>query len=111
MQVDYINSLLFAFHVLLFMVKLYMTYKLWSLFKITGSDNRASYLMVYTPLLVFVFIFNFIILLSELNYIFTFYIVVDVYYYEYLAITDEIVFTLIALKLLLKREEDGKGCN
>lgn len=106
MQVDFINPLLFAFHSILLLVKLYLVYFLFNQFTVVKSTVKESYLITYAPMQVIIFIFSLLIVLSEINFIFSFYEVKDLYWYECLAITDQVIFSTIVISLL-KRSKDG----
>lgn len=106
MGIDQINSLLFAVHLLLLIVKLYVTGLFFSKFLLSKSTNGSKYMFVYSSFNATMFIFSFVVVLSELYFLANFYNDIDLYYYEYLAIFDQLLFTIICIKLI-QRGENG----
>ena len=93
METEAIVSFLFTLHIALLGVKLIAVGAMFYL--VNKHDATMKYLM---PLLVF----SFILLLSQAWFIYCFFTDIDLYYYEYLAVLDEIVFTLIGVHYIIK---------
>lgn len=107
MEAEYINSSLFTLHVILLGVKVFAVYIIYNWFKVSKSLNKDKYLFVYIPMQIFLFLFGCLFIVSEIYFILNFYKDIDLYYYEYLAILDEIIFTLIGITYFSKRKENG----
>lgn len=102
MSLEYINAFAFAFHLSLLFVKLWALYAVSTLFVFNKAPRANSYMVVVKRFEVAIFFFTLIITLSEMYFLYCFFLDLDVYFYEYLAVTDQIALTLLITHFIIK---------
>jgi len=104
----YINLLNYSLHIILLIVKLVLIYGLIKKIGIhTSSKNRT--MIVYSPLVLLIALFTIIYTLSEVMFINVFDKGIDFYYYEFIAMIDQIILTSLVIANLTKGESNGKN--
>ena len=96
-----INSWLFTFHTVLLGVKIWALFYITSLFILVRSQNQ-SYMIVFTTYTFFLFILSILMVGLEAWFMYSFFDAIDLYYYEYASILDQIIFTIVAVNYLIK---------
>ena len=96
-----IISFLFAFHFLLFIVKIWAVSFLVSLFVFTQSQSHRL-MIVFRYSTALLLIFSLLVTGLEAWYLYSFFVPEDLYFYEYVAILDQVIFTYIAISYLIK---------
>jgi len=98
-----IDSLNFSIHIILLGVKI------WSCYYILGSmkniKSNTGYMFTYKIIHVLLFLFTVVYTVYEIYFIYTFFIPTPIYQYEYIAMIDQIIFTLISIKYLIKEKK------
>lgn len=107
MTSSFILSLLLLMHILLLLVKSYSVYFFISSMVITKAPNSSN-IFVFKYIEFFMMIFSLILMFSEIYFIYNFYINITLYLYEFLAILDEILFTILAVYYIKKGVHNGK---
>lgn len=108
MDLDFIISYLFAFHLALLLVKIWALYYITKLIILIESPNTEKYMLVFKPFEITLFTVSIITVISELSFLFYFFVDLDLYPYEYLAIIDQIFFTFLTVTYI-KREVQNNG--
>ena len=107
MEIDHITSFLFAIHIALLFIKIWSTFVIFGWFNTAKSLNNKRYLLDYKLLYLALFIFSCLMMGMEIYFLYAFFIDIDLYFYEYVAVMDEIIFTIIAITYLKKEETNG----
>jgi len=107
MEIEHITSFLFAVHLALLCVKIWSTFIIFGWFTAVKSPNGAKYMLVYKASYFILFLFSALMLAMEIYFLYSFFIELDLYFYEYTAVLDEIIFTIIAISYLKKEENNG----
>jgi len=94
--------ILYVMHILLFGVKLGLVVNMGII--LYNADHKFKWCM---PL----FIFSVISVVVEVWFIYNFFNDIVLYYYEYLAIFDEILFTILVTYYIMKEVNHGKNQN
>ena len=97
LSLDFTVYFLFTFHIVLLTVKLWALYSFTRLLIFVEAPTTKKYMIVFKPFEIT------IVLLSLLMVIFSFFEDVELYFYEYISIFDQIIFTVLAV-LYLKQE-------
>ena len=108
MDLEFIVSYLFAFHLALLFVKVWALYHITKLIILIESPNTEKYMLIFKPFEIALFTVSIIMVVSELSFLFYFFVDLDLYPYEYLAIVDQIFFTFLTITYI-KREVKGNG--
>lgn len=98
-----IHVSLFTLHTLLFGVKLWAVWFAFSKLAFAQSNNK-SFMVVFKAVNLALLLFCVAIATAEAWYLYSFFATIDLYYYEYISIVDQIVFTLIAVNYLIKED-------
>ena len=102
MPLEYVNSFAFTFHILLLVVKLWALNALINRFVFNKSPSTESYMVVFERFEISIFFFTLIIVLSECYFLFCFFLDLDVYFYEYISVIDQITLTLLITHFIIK---------
>jgi len=102
MNVEHITSFLFAVHIALLVVKIWSTFIIFGWFTTAKSSNNKSYMLVYELSYLALFIFSVLMLAMEIHFLYAFFIDLDLYLYEYIAVTDQALYTILAIAYLKK---------
>lgn len=102
MNLEQIDALSFTIHIILLGVKMWATWVILGWFMFTRSTITSKIMIQYTPLHVALLTFSVAMVVYEIYFIYSFFEDLILPYYEYLAMMDEIVFTLIAINYLMK---------
>ena len=108
MNIEHIISFLFAVHIGLLFVKIWSTFIIFGWFTSVKGLNDGKYMLVYKISYAALLLFSALMLGLEIYFLYAFFLQIDLYFYEYIAVLDEIIFTIIAIKYL-KREENQNG--
>ena len=108
MNIDFTISFMFAFHIALLLVKVWALYIIFKLLILVESPNTEKYMIVFKPIELTLFIFSIAVLISEMFFIYGFFVNDTLYNYEYLAMIDQIFFTILAINYI-KTEVKNNG--
>jgi len=108
MNLEFTTSFMFAFHVTLFFVKAWALYIIFKLLILVEAPNTEKYMLVFKPIEIILFIFSIVVLISEIYFIYGFFINETFYNYEYLAMTDQMFFTILTINYI-KTEVKNNG--
>ncbi len=97
-----IDSFNFAIHIILLSVKIWLCYVVYSLIKIEKANKNT--LLVYKLWQVLLLSFTIIYTAYEIYFIYTFFIPTPIWQYEYMAMMDQIIFSIIAVKYFTKEK-------
>jgi len=104
MNVEQIDSLNFAIHIILLGSKLWLCYFLWNWFTVLQTPKKENYMIIYNTPITLLLIFSIGYVGYEVYFIGSFFLRVDLYLYEYYAMSDQIVMTLVSVKLMIKEK-------
>lgn len=99
---------LFAIHFVLLIVKIWAIWISFSLIMFIKS-NSQSFMLVFKFFNMLIFIFSILMAIAEFWFLYSFFVNVDLYYYEYMGILDEIIFTIAGINYLVKEDIMAKG--
>lgn len=102
MGLDYIDAFLFTFHLVLLFVNIWALYIVLKLIILTESPNTEKYMLVFKPVEMTIFFVSLIMVIAELYFMINIFIDIKLYYYEYLAIFDEIFFKILAVSYIAR---------
>lgn len=105
LYIDLING---TYHVLMIIAHFLVALKLFSMIKSVQAPSKKRMIILSTPLFSLM-IFCIVYIYGELYFLRYFYEDIDFYLYEFLAMTDQIIFLLLYLFYLMKGEKDGKN--
>jgi len=105
MNIEHIISFLFAVHIALLIVKIWSTFVIFGWFNTAKSLDHKRYLLDYELSYLALFIFSASILAYEIYFLYCFFMGLDLYFYEYMSVLDQIIFTIIAISYLKKEEK------
>ena len=91
MDVEHIDAVNFSVHVILLLLKVFMLYFILKNIGIVKTPKN-DYVSVHVA---FVALFSVIYVFVECYFLLTFYKGIDLYQYEYIAVTDQIIFTCL----------------
>lgn len=98
--VEQISNILFTQYTTLLVIKAYVLYEFLNYIRIDkapkGNDSRLALFYVSD---IFFIAFTIIFILTELCFLYVYYEDIDVYWFESITILDEIISTLMILKL------------
>lgn len=110
MTTEYIDMFNFALHLILFITKIYLVYKFTKQIGIITTPKNSK-MVVYSPLATSILLFCVIYLYCEAYFLYNFYEGIDLYFYEYVAILDQIIFTSLVLYYFIKGEKNNGSEN
>jgi len=110
MEIEYINLTNYSLHIALLFVKIILIYKLIKHIGISSTPKNKT-IIIISPLVILIALFTIVFIISELMFLKVFDDGINFYYYEFIAILDEIVFTVLFLINFMKGESDGKNTN
>lgn len=102
MSPDFINAYAFALHLILLCIKLWALYTISTLFVFNIAPRANSYMVVVKRFEGVIFLFTLIITISELYFLYCFFLDIDVYFYEYLSVLDQAALTLLITHIIIK---------
>ena len=102
MNILQIDAFSFALHIMLLGVKIWTCYILYGLLKFEKSLN--SNMAVYKVWQVILLTFSILYTVFEGYFVYTFFIPTPIWQYEYMAMTDQIIFTIVAIKYFTKEK-------
>lgn len=108
MDLEFIISFIFAFHIALFFVKTWALYVIFKLLILVETPSTEKYMLVFKPIEMTLFIFSMVVLISEIYFIYGFFINETFYNYEYLAMLDQMFFTILTINYI-KMEVKNNG--
>ena len=108
MNLEFTTSFIFAFHITLFLVKTWALYIIFKLLILIEAPSTEKYMLVFKPIEMTLFIFSIVVLISEIYFIYGFFINETFYNYEYLAMLDQIFFTVLTINYI-KTEVKSNG--
>lgn len=112
MDIDYSIFFLFSLHVSLLSVKIWALHKLFKMLILVEAPITEKYMLVFKPFELTLVLFSFSIVLVEIYFIFTFFIDLKLYYYEYMSVVDQIFFTILTINYIKKETiKNGKEQN
>lgn len=100
MSIDQINAGLFSVHVALLGAYIYACIFLMRDFTITKTKNGKKLMVVFSNLSLILFIM--VCLFLEIYFIYSFFAPIDLYFYEYINIIQQIIFIYLFTNLLRK---------
>lgn len=100
MELEQITSFLFTVHMILLCIKIWSTFIIFGWLTAKNKKRKRIYLSI-------LFLFSSLMLSMELYFMYAFFIDLDLYFYEYVAVLDEVIFTIIAITYLKKEETNG----
>ncbi len=110
MQIETINLINYSLHIILLCFKIVLVYKLIKQIGVHSTAKNRS-MIVYSPIILSLSVFTVIYSVCEIMFINVFNDGIDFYYYEFIAILDQIIFTGLAILYFnfIKGESDGKN--
>ena len=105
METKAIESFLFSVHIILLCVKIWAVWIIAGSLKLSKSVDAKKYLMVLNPSTVFFVIVTFAFVLLQIWFIYCFFVPLDLYYYEYAAVLDQIILTILIVNHLTKEDK------
>jgi len=99
--------ILLSFHYCLLLVKLYSVYFITHKMLFIKAPNQKNFMFIFKPIELFILFLSITMTVSELYFISYFFIYDTIFLYEYLAIQDQISFTILTLYYLKKGGENG----
>jgi len=110
MSIDLPLATSLILHCILLLVKVYSVYFLMGQMIFLKTPNNKNYMFIFKPLEFMLLLFSFAIVLSEIYFISSFFIDGECFIYDYLAVNDEIAFTILTL-YYLKRGGQNENTN
>jgi hypothetical protein len=101
MEFELINSFLLVFHFLLFIGKAWAISFLLPIY-IYSSARSTRRMIVFRYAVCALLIFSVMMVFLELWYLYNFFLDIDLYYYEYFSVLDQIIFTGIGVLYFAK---------
>ena len=108
MDLEFIISFIFAFHIALLFIKVWALYIIFKLLILVEAPSTEKYMLVFKPIEMTLFIFSIIVLISEIFFIYGFFVDETFYNYEYLAMLDQMFFTALTINYI-KTEVKNNG--
>lgn len=108
MNLDFTIVYIFSLNLALLSAKLYLLNILSRILIITDTPNTEKYLLVFKPIELSLFIFTSILTASQLFYIYSYFDDLSLYYFEYLAIIDEVFLTILTTYYIKTEVKNGK---
>ena len=107
MNIDFSLSLLLITHCILLLVKVYSVYFMASQMVVLKAPNGKNMMFVFKPLEFILLLFSIVITISELNFIAYYFIDINSFMYEHIAMYDEILFTVLTMYYIKKGDKNG----
>lgn len=107
MNIDFAVSIMFMFHVALLVVKIYASLIIFRWLTLAKAPNDVNYIFIFSAYELMLFALSFIFVIYEGVFLYTFFIEGVFTSYEYLSVTDQIVYTLVAVQYLKKERSRG----
>lgn len=109
---DFTVYFLFTFHIILLVVKLWALYAFTRFLILVETPTTKKYMLVFKPFEVPLVLLGILMVIVESYFVFNFFEDVELYFYEYVSIFDQMFFTALVV-IYLKREgrTDGKRQN
>lgn len=109
---DYSIFFLFGFHIALLYIKIWALYKVFSMLIFIESPDTENYLLKFKKYELSITLFSILIVIMQAHFVLNFFNETDLFYYEYMAITDEIFFTFLTITYIKKEiKKNGKSKN
>ena len=108
MSLDFTVYFLFTFHIVLLFVKMWALYTFTRLLVLVEAPSTTKYMLVFKPFEMAIILLSLSIVVFELYFIFSFFVDVELYFYEYASILDQAFFTTLVV-LYLKQEGRPRG--
>jgi hypothetical protein len=89
-------------HCILLLVKMYSVYFMMSQMVVLKAPNGKNMMFIFKPLEFVLFLFSAMMVIFELYYLSYFFIDIQLSLYEYIAIQDQILFTVLTIYYLKK---------
>jgi len=98
LSIEYINTINLTLHYAIMTSKLYLMYIVIMNISTIKTPNSDKLMSIYSPLSVFIILFTIVYIIAELNFIILFDKDLFLYYYEFMAMLDQIIFTILIAK-------------
>ncbi len=108
MSLDFTVSFLFTFHIVLLTVKMWALYSFARLLVFVEAPSTKTYMIVFKPFEVSILLLSLIMVVFETYFMFSFFVDVELYFYEYASVLDQAFFTVLVVRYL-KQEGQSHG--
>lgn len=108
MILDFNIAILFSVHLMLFIVKVWAFIFLFKNIIITETPKTDRYMIIFKPIEILIILMTFFTVIFEIYFFINFFVDVKLYFYEYLAILDQVFLTILVIAYL-KKEVNSNG--